>query len=71
MTKAGLLHEEQPGGSEQSASQAGGSGPEFAKLVAEREALQAQLRGAADVISELRAANSQLHAFVVESSLAE
>lgn len=37
---------------------------------AERAKLQAQLEAAAKTIIDLRSANAQMHAFVVESSLA-
>ena len=46
-------------------------GAEVQKLQKEKEQLEEQVRAAAKSIADLRAMNSKLHAFVVDSSVAE
>ena len=48
-----------------------GDGAEVQKLRKEKEQLEEQVRAADKSIADLRAMNSKLHAFVVDSSIAE
>lgn len=70
MVEAGLL---QSAAEAPSAYSSAGDVPatEVASLKATKEQLEEQLAGATKTISELRAVNAKMHAFLVESNLAE